>query len=120
MSVKYIEHEDLKTVELIVDGKVSKDDFDEIVPQIENFIERHEKIKILEIIKSFTGVQLTALGEGILFDMKHFKNFTHCAVVCDDGWIGPFTRTMAPFFKIEIKTFHLNELKDARNWLENA
>lgn len=120
MTTQYKEHPEIKTVEIIVNGKVTKDEFDEIAPKMEAFIEKHGKIKIIEIIEEFSGFDLSVLGDGILFDMKHLKDFSHCAVVCKDGWIGPFTRTIAPFFSVDIRTFAPHEEDVARMWLANA
>lgn len=120
MTTIYKEHPTLKTVEIIVDGKVTADEFHSIMPQMEAFIEKHGKIKILEIVKNFGGMSLSVMLEGIKFDFKHIKDFSHCAVVTDEGWIGPFTRLFTPFFDVEVKTFKLSEEVNARKWLKDA
>ncbi|MFW0777557.1 MAG: STAS/SEC14 domain-containing protein [Rickettsiales bacterium] len=120
MACEYKEVPELKTVEIMVDGKVTVEDFDKIAPQLEKFIETHGTIKILEIIKNFGGFDIALLGKGMVFDMKHMKNFSHCAVVAEEGWIGPFTRMLSPFFNVEIKTFLLEEADKARNWLKTS
>ncbi|MGN7438645.1 MAG: STAS/SEC14 domain-containing protein [Alcanivorax sp.] len=120
MTTQYIEHPAIKTIEIVVDGKVTKEEFHEISPKMEAFIEEHGKIKIIEIIKNFAGFDIAVLGEGLMFDMKHLKNFSHCAVICDGGWVGPFTRTIAPFFSVDIRTFAPHEEDVARMWLANA
>jgi len=120
MSVKYIEHPKLKMVELIVDGKITEKAFDEIFPQMEDFIKKHGKIKIIEIIKRIDGFEFGVMGKGINFDYNHLKDFSHCAVVTDSGWIGPFTRMLSPFFDIKIKVFKASEESEAREWLNNS
>ncbi|MGE0754418.1 MAG: STAS/SEC14 domain-containing protein [Alphaproteobacteria bacterium] len=120
MACEYREFADDKIVEIVVDGKVTEADLHRITEGMERFIEAHGRIKILEIIHSFSGVELSILGKGIQFDMKHMKDFSHCAVVTDSGWIGPFTRMLAPFFSIEIRTFRLDEKEKALIWLKQA
>ena len=120
MTCEYKEHAALRTVEIIINGKVTEEDFDNITSKMEAFIKAHGKIKIIEIIKDLSGFELTTLGKGIKFDIEHLKDFTHCAVVSNHGWIGPFARMMSPFFSIEIKTFNLDEEQQARDWLETA
>lgn len=120
MTIKYKEYAALKTVEIIVDGKVSEADFDRIMPQMKAFIHEHGKVKFIEIIKDLDGFEWGMLSKGIKFDLKYMSKFTHCAVVTDKGWIGPFARIMSPFFDIEIKTFKMSEESEARVWLEEA
>lgn len=117
MTTKYQEFPDLQTVEITVNGRVTKKDFDKIAPKMEKFIEEHGTIKILEVIDDFSGFDLSVITDGIRFDLKHLKNFSHCALVCNDGWMGPFTRTLAPFFSIDIRTFKMDQLDEARAWL---
>ena len=120
MTCTYIEHPDAKMIEIIVDGKVTEADFDQLSSQIKSFIGTHGKIKILEIVRDFGGFDWAALTKGIKFDMEHLKDFTHCAVVTDEGWIGPMTRMLSPFFSIQIRTFSMDQEGDARLWLEGA
>jgi hypothetical protein len=120
MTVKYKEISELKTVEILIDGKITEKAFDEISTKLETFIAKHNKIKIVEVIKDFSGADWGILGKGMKFDMGHIKNFTHCAVVSDSNWIGPYTKMISPFFDIEIKTFKLKEESEARNWLKSA
>ena len=86
MTVEYKEHPALQMVEIVVDGKVTTAEFEDIAPKMEKFIEEHGKIKIIEIIKNYDGFEWGMIGEGIRFDMKHLKDFSHCAVVCGEGW----------------------------------
>lgn len=120
MTCEYKEYADLKTVEIMMDGKLTEEDFDRVAEQIEAFIKTHGKIKIIEIIRNFGGFEWAAFTKGFKFDMEHMKDFSHCAVVTDEGWIGPFSRMLAPFFSIGIKTFKLEEEQQARDWLKSA
>lgn len=120
MSVDYIEHPDDRTIEIVVDGKVTEAVFDAIAPQMEAFIAAHGRVKLLEIIRELDGFELSMLGKGIKFDIQHLKSFSHCAVVSDKGWIGPLARAMSPFFDIEIRTFPPDEEAAARAWLRAA
>ncbi|MEO0413134.1 MAG: STAS/SEC14 domain-containing protein [Pseudomonadota bacterium] len=117
MACTYKEHPDTKIAEIIVDGDVTEEEFDAIAPKLEAFIQAHGRIKILEVIKNFTGFDWTMIPKGIAFDFEHLKDFSHCAVVTDSGWIGPFTRAAAPFFSVQIRTFSLAQQDMAWQWL---
>ena len=120
MATTYNEDDALGLVELRVDGKVTEAEFDAIAGRLEVFIERHGTIRLLEIIEDFGGFEFAAMGKGIKFDIEHLRDLSHCAVVTDSGWIGPFTRLLAPFFSIQIKVFRMAELERAREWLSEA
>lgn len=120
MSCAYKEDRDRRLVELTVDGRVSEADFDEIAARLAAFIGDCGQVKILEVVKSFDGMDLAAIPKGVMFDIRHLKDFSHCAVVTDSGWIGPFTRAMAPFFSIDIRVFGLDQEDEAREWLKGA
>ena len=120
MACYYQEDRANRLVELTVDGRVTEDDFDEIAARLAGFIADYGPIKLLEIIKSFDGMELAAMPKGVMFDIRHLKDFSHCAVVNDSGWIGPFTRAASPFFTIEIRVFGRDEEDEAREWLISA
>ena len=120
MTCVYKDDPAARMVEITVDGRVTEADFDEIAARLASFIADHGPIRILEIVKSFDGFDLATIPKGVMFDIRHLKDFTHCAVVTDNGWIGPFTRAMSPFFSIDIRVFPLAEEAAARAWLKSA
>lgn len=120
MSATYKEYPEKKLVEIGVHGKITNEDFDRIAGQMHDFIKEHGKVKILEVISDFDGFDWEVLGKGIKFDIEHLKDFSHCAVVTDSGWIGPFTRMISPFFHVQIKTFSMDDLQEAEDWITNA
>ena len=121
MTTEYKENPVLSTVEIMVNGKVTETDYDQITTEMEAFIAQQPgKIKLIEIINDFRGFDWSILGKGIKFDMKHLKDFSHCAVVTDKGWIGPFSRLVGTVIECEIRVFKLDELDKARAWLESS
>ncbi|MDG5498728.1 STAS/SEC14 domain-containing protein [Marinobacter sp. BGYM27] len=117
MTAQYIEHPDIKTVEIVVDGKFTADDLNTMVPKMKAFIEQHGKVKVLEIVRDFGGFDFAALKDGIKFDMEHLKDYSHCAVVSDSGWVGPVARVMSKFLDLEVRVFKASEEPDARAWI---
>ncbi|MEN8236878.1 MAG: STAS/SEC14 domain-containing protein [Pseudomonadota bacterium] len=117
MATQYKEDPEHKLVELVVDGKVTKEDFDHIATQMEAFIASHGKIKVLEDIRKFSGFELPVLWDGIKFDIQHLKDISHCAVVSDMGWVGPFSKAFGVFISCKIRTFPHDKIEEARQWL---
>ncbi|HSH26638.1 MAG TPA: STAS/SEC14 domain-containing protein, partial [Wenzhouxiangella sp.] len=104
----------------VVEGRVTEQDFEQVAGRLEAFIEAHGKIKVLEVLESFKGFDAAVLGKGVLFDLKHIKNISHCAVVSDSGWIGPLTRAVGAVVSCEIKVFGHDQIDQARTWLREA
>ena len=96
-----------KTVELLIDGEVTNDDFHSILKSLGDFIEEHQNVKILEIVENFEGFNPSMLWEGIKFDTKHIKNVSHCAIVSDIGWLSPISKAAGSFTNTKVRTFHL-------------
>lgn len=119
MTTTYKEIPEQKTAEIIVDGKVTKEDFDQITGQLHKFIETHGKIKFLEVIKNFKGFDPSVIWDGIKFDMQHLRFISHCAVVSDIGWISPISRAAGAFMSTKLRTFSLDQLNEARQWIKN-
>ncbi len=120
MATQYKEYPNYKLVELIVDGKVTQEDFDRISGQMETFIATHGKIKILEDIRKFSGFDPSVFWDGLKFDIKHLKDISHCAVVSDMGWIGPFAKAFGTLITCKIRTFPREQIEEARQWLKEG
>lgn len=126
MTTGYKEDAKSKTVELTINGKVTKDEFNQIATQMDAFIATHGKIKVLEIVDDFDGFDPSILIEGLKFDMKHLKNISHCAVVAEDnGLISSVVKAVKIFndaaggiIPCEVKLFDKDDLDDARKWLK--
>lgn len=120
MTVTYKEIPEEKTVELTVSGKVTKEDFNRISTQFEAFIDQHGEIKLIEIISDFKGFDPSVVWDGLKFDMKHIKNISHCAVVSDIGWMTPLAKTAGALVSTKLRTFDMNQVDEAKNWLKAA
>jgi len=118
MTTTYKEFHAEKIVELYVEGKVTQEDFDRIAGQLHQFIETHGKIKLLEVVRNFEGFDPSMLWDGIKFDMKHIPNISHCAVVSDIGWLSPLAKAAGGFISTKLRTFSLNQLEEAKQWLK--
>lgn len=119
MTTLYKEIPENKTVELTVDGKVTKEDFERVSGLLHKFIEEHGTARLIEIIKAFKGFDPSVVLDGIKFDMQHLRFISHCAVVSDIGWISPISKAAGAFMSTKLRTFTLNDLNKAREWLNN-
>lgn len=108
---------DTNILEFSIDGKFTREDFDKVVAKMEEMIQRHGKIKVLEIVRNLGKIEPSALWEDIKWSPKHLKDFSHAAVVADQKWIEWMTAVVKPFISVEVRFFHTDELENARRWL---
>ena len=72
---------DEKLVEVELSGKLTREDYDRFVPELERLFKQHGRIRLLVIMRDFHGWKLAALWQDIKFDLHHFKNFERIAIV---------------------------------------
>lgn len=119
MSCVYTEHPTEPVIEIQVYSRVTQNDMDKILPQVEAFIAKHGTIRMVEVIEKFDGFDPGSLMDGLRFDMAHLKDVSHVAVVSDRGWIGMMTAAAAAVLPVTIRIFSMEELDAARDWVLN-
>lgn len=120
MTLSYIEHPTSKTVEIHINGEISRDEYDTVMAQMDRFIQNHGTVKFLESITTLKiGMDMHMLWEGMKFDLKNIRHISHCAVVSDMGWISPLSKAAGAFMSTKLRTFTMDELEDARAWLKD-
>jgi hypothetical protein len=100
-----------------VDGKVTREELQRVFDKFEAFVAAHKPVRILQIVRSLSGIEPAALWEDITFSFRHLDSFSRAAVVTDMPWIDWYTRMVKPLVRAEVRTFPLHELDDARDWL---
>jgi hypothetical protein len=117
MGITYHEHATLPVFEIGVDGKITQDDMDRVLPKVEAFLARHGKVRMVEVIPAFEGFEWSTIWDGIKFDVAHIRDIERVAVVTDVGWIGGWTRAFCKVMPLEVKVYDMADLADARAWV---
>jgi len=113
-----LEEEDVgKIVTLTFKGKLSREDYELFVPQLEGLMKQDEKIRLLVELKDFKGWTAGALWEDIKFDVKHFNDIERLAVVGDSKWEKGLALFAKPFTTASVRYFEQNEMEQAKRWL---
>ncbi|WP_298673441.1 STAS/SEC14 domain-containing protein [uncultured Sphingomonas sp.] len=115
-----IEVADDGLVELVVDGAITRADFDNVVTVLEGAFARHGKVNVVEVVRKFGGITPHLWWQDVKWSFGHLDRFGRCAMVTDSGWIGPVARVMAAMLPIELKTFGMGEMDAARAWARGA
>jgi hypothetical protein len=107
-------------VEIDLSNKLSKEDFQSFVPEMERLIQQRGKLRVLVRMHDFHGWTSGGLWEDMKFETKHFKDFDRIAFVGEKRWeatLSSFCKALTP---AEIRYFDADQLDAARAWLQSA
>lgn len=101
-------------------GKITHEDYvDGFIPLFEEKLEKHNPLRILTLIHpDFEGFEIAAMWDDATYGLKHWRDISHIAVVCDGPiWIKSSVALFAPFFPGEVRSFDMAEMGTAREWI---
>jgi hypothetical protein len=99
-------------------GKVTHEDYrNTLIPRVEAMLARGPVRMLYVIGKEFTGFELEALWDDGSLGFKHWRDFSHVAVVADQAWLRAAVSMFMPFFHGEVRMFGLSQLPAAKDWI---
>jgi hypothetical protein len=104
-------------VELMIDGGLSRAEFDALAGQLERAIAAHGKVRLLEEIRSLGAIEPSVFWADAKWSLRHLNDFSRCAVVTDKVWIEWLTKAVDPLTACELRHFPPDQIEDARRWL---
>ena len=120
MTLDYTEFPDDKVVEVRLDGRITRTEYDGCIDKLQDFIDTHGTVKRVEIIASFTGFDPSTIWEGIKFDFRNITHISHVAVVSDIGWISPASKAAGALVSTQLRRFGMDHLEEARTWVRSV
>ena len=118
MPIELHEETDQRVLDVHVSGKLTKQDYETFVPELDRRIEQHGKISILFDMHDFHGWNAGALWEDTKFALKHFSDIERLAVIGEKRWQKGMTTFCRPFTKAEIRYFDHDHDAEARAWIQ--
>jgi hypothetical protein len=115
--LSYKEHDNAQAVEIVIEGRVSTEQFDALAARLEAFIERHGQVRVLEIVRDFEGMDATAFWHDIKFSLRHLKDFSRVAIVVNPDTHHLWSNLVAPFMACQVEHFLPGDEDAARDWL---
>jgi hypothetical protein len=99
-------------------GTVTHEDYRNIlIPKAEAMM-AHGPIKMLYVVgEHFTKFELEALWDDCEFGIKHWKEFSHIALLTDIGWLRSMAAMFAPLIRSDVRLFRLSEMSAAQTWI---
>jgi hypothetical protein len=112
--------EDAGLIELVVDGAITRADYERLVPVLDAQIARHGKLRVIETVRKIGPIDWSLWWRDLAWAVEHRNSFARCAVVTDHGWIGPITRAAGALFSGEMRVFREAEAHAARAWVREG
>ena len=113
-----VENEPENIVGLKVEGILTAEDYETLIPYFENLINQCGQASLLCDMSYFGGVEVQAFWKDFTFSIRHLPDFKRLAVVGDQRWLEWETHLVNPLLKTEIKCFLLDKKDNAWQWLK--
>src|SRR4051812_13186671 len=92
-------------LDVTVTGRLTKDDYQQFVPEIERLIREHGKVRIVFDMHGFHGWTPGALWEDIKFESRHFRDIERLAFIGERKWEAGMAVFCKPFTSAAIRYF---------------
>ncbi len=102
-----------------VKGRMRAQDYETLLPYIENMIAQHGSIRVLSDLRDYKGVEFRAILKTLPYAFKYRSKVEKKAVVTDEQWVYTWTKLLAPFFKTEIRCFPNSAIDQAWKWVRS-
>ncbi len=103
-----------------INGAITSEAMPGVIEEVEAFLARHDKARLLGRIRHFGGVDPSVFMQGGLVSMKlaAMEKVERYAVVGAPGWMGKAVEAMNPVFPgIDMRAFAAESEADAWAWL---
>lgn len=101
-------------LELMATGTLEHADYERVLPKIEGVADRGN-MRVLVVLRDFSGWEPKALLDDLEFDVEHRDDFTKIAIVGEKKLEKWATTLSKPFFSGEMKFFEDEDR--ARSWI---
>ncbi|KQP50254.1 hypothetical protein ASG40_14770 [Methylobacterium sp. Leaf399] len=118
--LSYQKKPESNVAEIIVDGKITDAEMDAVVAAMKADFESGTKLRLLQDIRAFEGMEPAAFFKDVRFGLALLKGVSHVAVVSDAQWMRIMAETAGRLSPAQIKVFERSQLEDARTWLSTA
>lgn len=106
-----------KALAVHVSGRLAAEDYQQFVPEFEQLLTAHGKIRVLLHMTDFHGWKPGALWEDIKFDVRHFSDIERLAIIGETKWQEGMARFCKPFTTAHVRFFKPDQADAAREWL---
>ncbi len=118
--MQFIDIDSDHIVAVSVHGRLTDEEFESVLEEMDARMEAHEKISFYNEIYDFQGTSIENYFKDLRFGINHWSRFEKIATVVDAKWVNKLTPVLDKLVPgIKIKTFPLNQMKAARMWVKS-
>lgn len=99
-------------------GKLTKEDYELMVPTLEEMIKEYGNVRWYMELENFRGWEGKALWKDLKFDVQHINDFEKIAIVGEAKWEELMTVAMKPFTQADVKYFDEDNTAAAKVWIK--
>jgi len=109
--------DDDRVVGVRIDGRIDDDEMERLWDEIDERLERNEKLRVFVEVEKMGMIEPEALVEDLRRGLRHLKRFERKAVVSDARWMATLAKIFDPIFPtIQVKVFPTSERDAAVAW----
>ena len=109
--------QDQSTVMVRFSNKITKQDYDYLLPMLEDKIQRHGKLNLYCEFDALEGIEWNAIVRDGKFFLDHQSGFNKIAVVGDSKWMDQMMRLGNYYYNGDLKYFDKSQGNTAIRWL---
>ena len=115
--IQVISNMPVGTIGLRASGKVSEEDYrDVLVPTINAAMEQG-KVRLLYVLEDEAGYKPCAVWADTKMWFKNLKGWERLAIVSDADWLENAVKAFGWLMPGEVKVFESDDVRDAKQWL---
>lgn len=108
------------SMEIHAFGKFTREEVNSAWSKIKKDLPTHGKVRLLEVIHQLDGAEPEAIWQDFKRGMPMMHRVDRHGLVSDYPWKDAFAAVGDVFTSAEVRTFELNEIEDARTWLNSG
>ena len=120
MPLEFHEQSDKNLVLVKASGKLTDEDYQKLVPRMDQFIQQHGQVSLLVEMEDFHGWDLHGAWDDLKLGLKHRKDLDRIAMVGDKKWQQWMTKIADLFTAGDVRYFDHNQINSAKSWIEAA
>ena len=120
MSISLREEAGGKVLVIRLGGKLTKQDYERFVPEVERLIGRHGKVRMLVQMHDFHGWSRSVPWDDAKFELKHFAHIERLALVGELQWEEGMAAFCKPFTAATVRYFDEAKSGESLNWINEG
>lgn len=120
MPLEFHGQPDKNLVLIKASGKLTDEDYQQFVPQMDQYIQQHGLVRLLVEMEDFHGWDLHGAWDDLKVGLKHRNDLDRIAMVGDKKWQQWMTKIADWFVAGDVRYYDHNQANSAKAWLEAA